>query len=45
LEEGKTMVKMKKSGKKKELFANWESSYAFVKYKDEKDCREFHDGS
>jgi hypothetical protein len=44
LEEGKTMVKMKKPGKKKALLANWESPYAFVKYKDEKGCREFDDG-
>jgi hypothetical protein len=26
------------------LLANWEGSYAFVKYKDKKGCREFDDG-
>jgi len=44
LEEGKTMVKMRKPRKNKALFANWEGPYAFVKYKDEKGCREFDDG-
>ncbi len=43
-EEGKTMVKMKKPGKKRALFANRESPYDFMKYKDEKGCREFDDG-
>jgi uncharacterized protein YmfQ (DUF2313 family) len=38
-EEGRTMVKMRKPRKKKALLANWESPYAFVKYKDEKGCR------
>jgi hypothetical protein len=44
LEEGKTMVKMRKPRKKRALFANWEGSYAFVKYNDEKGCKEFDDG-
>jgi hypothetical protein len=44
LEEGKTMVKMRKLGKKRALLANWEGPYAFVKYKNEKGCREFDDG-
>ncbi len=44
LEEGKTMVKMRKPRKKGALLANWEGPYAFVKYKDEKGCREFDDG-
>jgi hypothetical protein len=44
LEEGKTMVKMRKPRKKGALFGNWEGPYAFVKYKDEKGCREFDDG-
>jgi hypothetical protein len=44
MEEGKTMVKMRKLGKKKTLLANWEGLYAFVKYKNEKGCREFDDG-
>ncbi len=38
------MVKMRKPRKKKTLLANWEGPYAFVKYKDEKGCREFDDG-
>jgi hypothetical protein len=38
------MVKMKKPGKKRALLANWEGSYTFVKYKDEKGCKEFDDG-
>jgi len=44
LEEGRTMVKMKKPGKNKSLLANWEGPSAFVKYKDEKGYREFDDG-
>ncbi len=44
-EEGKTMVKMRKPGKRRALLASWEGSYAFMKYKDEKGCREFDDGS
>jgi len=44
MEEGKTMVKMGKPGKKRALLANWEGPYAFVKYKNEKGCREFDDG-
>jgi hypothetical protein len=44
-EEGKTMVKMRKLGKRKALLANWEGPYAFMKYKDEKGCREFDDNS
>jgi hypothetical protein len=44
LEEGKTMVKMRKLRKKGALLANWEGPYAFVKYKDEKGCKEFDDG-
>ncbi len=39
------MVKMKKPRKRRALLANWESLYAFVKYKDEKGCREFDDDS
>jgi hypothetical protein len=39
------MVKMKKLGKRKALFANWEGPYAFVKYKDENGCRKFDDDS
>jgi hypothetical protein len=38
------MVKMKKPRKEKTLLTNWEGPYAFVKYKDEKGCREFDDG-
>jgi hypothetical protein len=37
------MVKMRKLGKRRSLFANWEGPYAFVKYKDEKGCRKFDD--
>jgi hypothetical protein len=44
-EEGKTMVKMKKPGKRRALLTNWEDPYAFMKYKDEKGCREFDDGN
>jgi hypothetical protein len=44
LEEGKTMVKLRKPGKKRALLANWEGLYAFVKYKDEKGYKEFDDG-
>ncbi|CAM6020256.1 unnamed protein product [Sphagnum balticum] len=44
LDEGKTMIKMRKPGKKRALLANWEGSYVFVKYKDKKGCREFDDG-
>jgi hypothetical protein len=44
-EEGKTMVKMRKLGKKKALLGSWEGPYAFMKYKDEKGCREFDDDS
>jgi hypothetical protein len=44
LEEGKTMVKMRKTRKKRALLTNWEGPYAFVKYKDKKDYREFDDG-
>ncbi len=44
LEEGRTMVKMKKPRKKKALLVNWERPYTFVKYKNEKGCREFDDG-
>jgi len=44
LEEGRTMVKMKKPRKKISLFANWEGPYTFVKYKDEKGYKEFNDG-
>jgi hypothetical protein len=36
---------MRKPGKRIILLANWEGLYAFVKYKDEKGCREFDDGS
>jgi hypothetical protein len=43
-EEGRTIVKMRKLGKKKALLANWKGPYAFVKYKDEKGCRKFDDG-
>jgi hypothetical protein len=39
------MVKMKKLGKRRALFANWEGPYAFVKYKDENGCRKFDDDS
>jgi hypothetical protein len=39
------MVKMIKLGKRKTLLVNWEGSYAFVKYKEEKGCKEFDDGS
>jgi hypothetical protein len=35
---------MRKPRKRKALFANWEGPYAFMKYKDEKGCREFDDG-
>jgi hypothetical protein len=45
LEERRTMVKMKKLGKRRALLVNWEGPYAFVKYKDEKGYREFDDGS
>jgi hypothetical protein len=44
LEAGRTMVKMRKPGKKRTLLANWERPYTFVKYKDEKCCKEFDDG-
>jgi hypothetical protein len=44
LEEGRTMVKMRKPRKKRALLANWEGPYAFVKYKDKKGCIEFDDG-
>jgi hypothetical protein len=44
-EEGKTMVKMKKLGKRRALLANWEGPYAFMKYKDKKGYRKFDDGS
>jgi hypothetical protein len=44
LEEGRTMVKMRKLGKKKTLLANWEGSYTFVNYKNEKGYKEFDDG-
>jgi len=44
-EKGKTMVKMRKPGKRRALLANWEGSYALMKYKDEKVCREFDDSS
>jgi hypothetical protein len=33
-----------KTKKKKTLLVNWEGPYAFVKYKDEKGCKEFDDG-
>jgi len=33
-----------KAMKKKALLANWEGPYAFVKYKNEKGCREFDVG-
>jgi len=39
------MVKMRKPGKRRALLANWEGPYAFMKYKDEKGCREFDDNS
>jgi hypothetical protein len=39
------MVKMRKPRKRKVVFANWEGPYAFVKYKDEKGCKEFDDCS
>ncbi len=39
------MVKMRKPRKKKSLLANQEGPYAFVKYKDEKGCREFDDNN
>jgi hypothetical protein len=45
LEEGKTMVKMRKPGERRALVTNWEGLYAFMKYKDKKGCREFDDGS
>jgi hypothetical protein len=44
-EEGKTVVKMRKPGKRRTLLANWEGQYASVKYKDKKGCRKFDDGS
>ncbi len=44
-EEGKPMVKMRKPGERRTLLANWEGSYAFMKYKDKKGCREFDDGN
>jgi hypothetical protein len=44
LEEGRTMVKLRKPRKKRALLVNWECPYTFVKYKDEKGCREFDDG-
>jgi hypothetical protein len=36
---------MKKPWKRRELLVNWEGPYAFVKYKDEKGCKEFDDSS
>jgi hypothetical protein len=36
--------KDEKGKKKKVLLANWEGLYAFVKYKDQKGCKEFDDG-
>jgi hypothetical protein len=45
LEEGKTMVKMRKLRKRRALVANWEGPCAFVKYKDEKGYKEFDDDS
>jgi hypothetical protein len=44
LEEGKTMVKMRRPRKKRAILANWEGPCTFVKYKDEKGCKEFDDG-
>jgi hypothetical protein len=44
-EEEKTMVKMRKPRKRRALLTNWEGPYAFMKYKDEKGCREFDDGN
>jgi hypothetical protein len=44
LEEGRTMVKMRRPGKKRTLLANWEGPYTFVKYKDKEGCRKFNDG-
>ncbi len=44
-EEGKTIVKMRKPKKRRALLANREGSYAFMKYKDEKGCKEFDDGN
>jgi hypothetical protein len=37
------MMNMKKPRKKRALLANWEGLYAFVKYKNEKGCKEFDD--
>jgi hypothetical protein len=39
------MVKMRKLGKKRALLASWEGSYAFMKYRNEKGCKEFDDGN
>jgi hypothetical protein len=44
LEKRRTMVKMKKPRKKRALLANWEGSYTFVKYKNEKGYKKFDDG-
>ncbi len=40
----KDMVKMKKPGKKKALKANWERPYLFIRYVDEKELIESHEG-
>jgi len=39
------MVKMRQLGKRRALLASWEGSYVVMKYKDNKGCREFGDGS
>jgi hypothetical protein len=44
LEEGRTMVKMRKPGKERVLLINWEGPYTFAKYKDKKGYKEFDDG-
>jgi hypothetical protein len=44
-EEGKTMVKMRKLGKRRAFLANWEGSYAFMEYKDEKGYKKFDDNN
>ncbi len=40
-QEGKTMVKMRKLGKRRALLVNWEGLYTFMKYKDKKNYKFF----
>jgi hypothetical protein len=36
---------MRKPRKRRALLGNWEGPYAFMKYNDEKGCKEFDDGN